>query len=55
MENFNNRPSAVSNDVLAADFAVWQLDLDVDDDEFRAGYPFPPLLDTTMDGEKLPI
>ncbi|CAF3951274.1 unnamed protein product [Rotaria sordida] len=53
MTNFNGDFNPVYNNPLPPVFAHWPLDLDLDDDEFRAGYPFSdiPEMESNKTGE----
>ncbi|CAF1487628.1 unnamed protein product, partial [Rotaria sordida] len=53
MTNSNEDFNPVYNNPLPPEFAHWSLDLYLDDDEFRAGYPFSdiPEIESNKTGE----
>jgi hypothetical protein len=50
MANFNGDFNPVYGNPLPSEFSHWPLDLYVDDDEFRAGYPFSDIPEMEPDG-----
>ena len=50
MTNINGDFIPIENNSLPPEFAQWPLDMYLDDDEFRAGYPFSPLLENELNG-----
>lgn len=50
MTNSNGDFNPVLNNSLPPELAHWSFGLDYNDDEFRAGYPFPDLPKTELSG-----
>ena len=48
MNNFNSHCIKNENDSSSIKFLKWPLDMD--DDEFRAGYPFTSIAEKEIDG-----
>lgn len=51
MTNVNGDLIPLIDTSLPPDIAQWPLDMYLDDDEFRAGYPFPPAPENLLDGK----
>jgi len=51
MTNSNDELNPIHNNSLLFEFPHWSSGLDWDDDEFRAGYPFPDTPEIESKGE----
>ncbi len=49
----SQKNDSVQDDSFLPKFIKWPLDMGLEDDEFRAGYPFPSISSSSSDGKMI--
>ncbi len=51
----SQKNDSVQDESFSPKFIKWPLDMGLEDDEFRAGYPFSSISPTSSDGKIIPV